>query len=186
MKICQNRKHVLILQFSALKIMQIAFMQQNELCGYCYRDTLLDSTKTMACMYKVERCQRKHDRLLHRDWKPSYAYEDQFPASINPSAIGVDLSNSTESTSNQMLFNVVPVSFCSRKTNVEAFVFFNQNSMTTLCDACLFESLGICGENTSYSITTVNQTYEQRNGKEVKSLILTLESSKTIHLKNAY
>ena len=64
--------------------------------------------------------------------------------------------------------------------------FLDQGFTTTLCDERLLESLGISGEKTSYSITTVNQTSEQLHGQKAKLLISKVTSNETIELKNIY
>ena len=82
----------------------------------------------------------------------------------NPSTVGIMLSISKESSPNQVFLNIVPVRVYSKKSCVEMLAFLDQGSTTTLCDGRLLKNLGISGEKTSYSITTVNQTFEQHNG----------------------
>ena len=104
-----------------------------------------------------EGCQRKHHYLLHRDWKPAHAKDDQSHASTsNPSTVDMTSSISKESISNQVFLKVVPVRIYSKKSCVDTLAFLDQGFTITLCDGRLLESLGISGEKTSYSITTVN------------------------------
>ena len=73
-----------------------------------------------------------------------------------------------------------------QKSCVDTLAFLDQGSMTTLCDGRLLESLRISEEKTSYSITTVNQTSEQRNGQKAKLLISAVTSNAIIELINVY
>ena len=166
---------------------RIAFMRQNKLCDYCFKQGHIARFCRNDGLCTVKGCQRKHHRLLHRDWKPAHAEEDQSYASTsNPSTVGMTSSVSKESISNQVFLNIVPVHVYSKKSCVDTLAFLDQGSTTTLCDGRLLESLGISGEKTSYSITTVNQTSEQRNGRKANLLILAVASNETIELKNVY
>ena len=159
-------------------------MRQNKLCDYCFKQ----GHNAWFCrndnLYTVKGCQRKHHHLLHRDWKPAHAEEDQSHASTcNPSTVGMTSSISKESILNQVFLNVVPVRVYSKKSCVDTLAFLDQSSMTTLCDEHLLKSLGISGEKTSYSITTVNQISEQHNGQNAKLLISAVTSNEIIELK---
>ena len=162
---------------------RITFMQQNKLCDYCFKQRHIAWFCRNDGLCTVKGCQRKHHCLLHQDWKPAHAEDQSHTSTCNPSTVGMTSSISKESILNQVFLNVVPVCVYSKKSCVDMLAFLDQGSMTTLCDGRLLKSLGISGEKTSYSITTVNQTSKQRNGQKAKLLISAVTSNKIIELK---
>ena len=162
-------------------------MRQNKLCDYCFKLGHIARFCRNNGLCTVEGCQRKHHHLLHRDWKPVHAEQDQSHASTsNPSTVGMTSSISKESISHQVFLNVVPVRVYSKKSCINMLAFLDQGSTTTLCDERLLKSLGISGQKTSYSITTVNQTSEQLHGRKAELLISAVTSNETMKLKNVY
>ena len=84
-------------------------MRQNKLCDYCFKQGHIARFCRNDNLCTVKGCQRKH-HLLHRDWKPPHAEEDQSYASTsNPSTVGITSSISKELISNQVFLNVVLV-----------------------------------------------------------------------------
>ena len=91
---------------------RIAFLRQNKLCGFCFRQGHIARFCQNDDLCAVEGCQRKHHPLLHRDWKPPHAKENQSRASTsNPSTVGMTSNISKESISNQVFLNVVLYGF---------------------------------------------------------------------------
>ena len=102
------------------------------------KDTLLGFAETMVCV-RWKDVKKKHHGLLHRDWKPPHAPEDQSHASMsNPSTIGMTLSISKESISNQIFLNVVPVRVYSKKSSVDTLAFFDQGPRPLCVMYCTF------------------------------------------------
>ena len=108
-------------------------MRQYKLCDYCFKQGHIARFCQNDGLCMVEECKWKHDHLLHQDWKPLHAQENQSHASAsNPSTVGMTLSILKESISNQVFLNVVSVCVYSKKFSVDTLAFLDQSS-TTLC-----------------------------------------------------
>ena len=95
---------------------RIAFMRQNKLCDYCFKQGHITRFCQNDGLCTVKGCQRKHHHLLHRDWKPPHAEEDHSHVSTsNPSTVSMTSSVLKESNLNQIFLNVVPVRIYSKK-----------------------------------------------------------------------
>ena len=72
----------------------------------------------------------------------------------------------TTERSYRTFLNVVPVKVRAGNKTVNIYAFLDQGSTATLSESRLLQRLGISGEKAKYSLTTVNQTKVNVNGKK--------------------
>ena len=69
---------------------------------------------------------------------------------------------------------------------VTTYAFLNQGSTATLCESRLLQRLGISGEKAKYSLTTVNQTKINVNGKKATLLVSALNDYQYAELTEVF
>ena len=62
----------------------------------------------------------------------------------------------------------------------------NKTVMATLCESCLLQHLGISGEKAKYSLTTVNQTKVNVDGKKATLLVSALNNDQYTELTEVF
>ena len=92
----------------------------------------------------------------------------------------------TTEKSYRTFLNVVPVKVRAGNKIVNTYAFLNQGSTATLCESRLLQRLGISGEKAKYSLTTVNQTEVNLNGKKATLLVSALNDDQYTELTQRF
>ena len=81
---------------------------------------------------------------------------------------------------------MVPVKVHAGNKTVTTYAFLDQSSTATLCESRLLQHLGISGEKAKYSLTTVNQTKVNVDGKKATLLVLALNDDQYTKLTEVF
>ena len=81
---------------------------------------------------------------------------------------------------------MVPVKVRAGNKTVTTYAFLDQSSTATLCESRLLQHLGISGEKVKYSLTTVNQTKVNVDGKKATLLVLALNDDQYTELTEVF
>ena len=92
----------------------------------------------------------------------------------------------TTETSYRTFLNVVPVKVRAGNKTVNTYAFLDKGSTATLCKSRLLQRLGISGEKAKYSLTTVNQTEVNLNGKKATLLVSALNDDQYTELTEVF
>ena len=85
-----------------------------------------------------------------------------------------------------IFLNVVPVKVRTGNKTVTTYAFLDQGSTATLCESRILQRLGISGEKAKYSLTTVNQTKVNVDGKKATLLVSALNDDQYTELTEVF
>ena len=165
------------------------FMKQKQLCFNCFKQGHVAKFCLQDKACTVEGCQGKHHELLHRSFKCEKEETNQ-PSTSNSSSVdrtvGMITAGCTTERSYRTFLNVVPVKVRAGNKTVTTYAFFDQGSTATLCESRLLQRLGISGEKAKYSLTAVNQTKVNVNGKKATLLVSVLNDDQYTELTEVF
>ena len=165
------------------------FIKQKRLCFNCFKQGHIARfcSRDKACT--VEGCRGKHHELIHRSFECDEGETNQ-PSTSNSSSVdrtvGMITAGCTTETSYRTFLNVVPVKVRAGNKTVNTYAFLDQGSTATLCESRLLQRLGISGEKAKYSLTTVNQTEVNLNGKKATLLVSALNDDQYTELTEVF
>ena len=113
------------------------FMKQKRLCFNCFKQGHVAKFCCQAKVCRVEGCQGKHHKLLHRSSKCEKEKTKQ-PSTSNSSSVdrtvGMITAGCTTERSYSTFLNVAPVKVRAGNKTVTTYAFLDQGSTATLCE----------------------------------------------------
>ena len=165
------------------------FIKQKRLCFNCFKQGHIAKFCSQDKACTVEGCRGKHHELIHRSFVCDEGETNQ-PSTSNSSSVdrtvGMITAGCTTETSYRTFLNVVPVKVRAGNKTVNTYAFLDQGSTATLCESRLLQRLGISGEKAKYSLTTVNQTEVNLNGKKATFLVSALNGDQYTELTEVF
>nr|CAB3263162.1 uncharacterized protein LOC104265735 [Phallusia mammillata] len=167
------------------------FLRQVRLCDNCFVKGHIARTCSLPNSCTIGGCRGKHHNLLHwTEWKTSSTApvreastqaSEEKPSSSNATVTWTCMSTHAES----VYLNIVPVKVtASNGRKLETYAFLDQGSTTTLCDKRLIEQLDVGGRKTTYSLTTVSDRSQRREGLAVDLTVASLDGKQSVRLND--
>lgn len=87
---------------------------------------------------------------------------------------------------NKVSMRIVPVKVKNQNKCIETYALLDDGSDVTLCSDSLVQKLGAKGTPREFTITTVNQTTQRRNGLELQLEVSSIDGKETIVLNRVW
>ena len=164
-------------------------MKQRRLCFNCFGQGHVAKFFRQDKACTVEGCQSKHHELLHQSFKCEKEETNQ-PSTSNflsvDRTVRMITAGFTTERSYCTFLSVVPVKVRAGNKAITTYAFLDQGSTATLCELRILQRLGISGENAKYSLTTVNQTKVNVDGKKATLLVSALNDDQYTELTDVF
>lgn len=173
---------------------RLKFVRSKGLCDNCLNSGHVAGSCPKNSFCKVENCSlsRKHSSFLHpknnersKNKPTNQASGDKAQSSfINSQA----LCNSTGAGTPMTGLSIVPVKVRTTENDscVETYAFLDPGSNTTFCTDQLINHLGISGEQTELSLTTMNSDNVMRKCQRVTLQVYDLEEKNCVVLPKVF
>ena len=148
-----------------------------KMCENClnFKHLAKECKKPNGC--DVQGCGRKHHALLHKDSERVHVESD---------ASGRCAATNAHMSERKVSLRIVPVIVKNGQVQVKTYALLDDGSDVTLCSEELVRKLGIKGISRQFTITTVNQSKESRNGVEISVQVGSLDGIENVNLERVW
>jgi hypothetical protein len=171
------------------------FAMQARLCHNCLGRNHVASECRSEYICRVPECGKKHHTYLHPPLKSNNNNNKGLSSNVQQATAndvnrveGSGNCGATGGSEKRVSLRIVPVTVKGKnsKNELETYALLDPGSDVSLCNAKLINKLGLQGNRTNFSLTTVNGQRTERKGHEVTLNVKGLTSDENIELSNVW
>jgi len=157
---------------------KLTVIREHEMCENCMNFRhVAENCRTNSCC-EVSGCTGKHNTMFHRDLGQNREYKnapDKYVA-----------ASESRCKQNQVSLRIVPVVVGTKSAQVETYALLDEGSDVTLCSDSLVKRLGVESKPCKFTLTTVNKSSQNMNGREVQLQVSALNGGQVIDLQKVW
>ncbi|CAB3995709.1 nek6 si:ch211- NIMA (never in mitosis gene a)-related kinase 6 [Paramuricea clavata] len=166
---------------------RVQIIRSKRICNNCFKSGHFARSCLEKKLCELLECRRKHHTLLH---PPNPGPET---SSQKNQMVQVDVGSSagvcsmTCSKRRDVCLRIVPVKVGNPDgRKVETYALLDSGSEVSLCDRRLINKLGLDGVEKQFTLTTLNEEKQYRNGLEVNLEVSNLNNEHSISLEGVW
>ncbi|XP_060589840.1 uncharacterized protein LOC132744996 [Ruditapes philippinarum] len=157
---------------------KLKVIREHEMCENClyFKHVAENCRQNSFC--EVSGCTGKHNTMFHRDSSKINKFTN-----VEDKCVAASESRCKQ---NKVSLRIVPVVVGTKTMQVETYALLDEGSDVTLCSESLVKRLGVESKPCKFTLTTVNKSSQNINGKEVKLQVSALNGGQVIDLQKVW
>jgi len=169
-------------KFKLLELSEkLRIVRKFRMCENClnFKHSATNCRKGSCC--DVQGCREKHHTMLHEQKMHEQAKSMEQHVQSNCCAAAGE-----NPLKHKVSLRIVPVKVKQGKKCVQTYALLDDGSDVTLCSDSLVQKLGAKGTPRDFTITTVNQASQRRNGLELQLEVSSMDGLETVAINRVW